>query len=94
MEIADVRDIAIVTLATVSIVTVIVLIITAALLWRLIGVIRREVQPILKSAASTAASIQGITSAAENSSTGTVVKTVIAAGRARKRASFLRFGRK
>lgn len=88
------RDIAIVALAAVSIITVIVLIVTAALLWRLIGVIKQEVQPILKSAASTAATIKGITSAAEDSSTGTVVKTVIAAGRARKRSSFLRFGRK
>ncbi len=94
MEVADVRDIAIVALAAVSVVTVLVLIITASLLWRLIGVIRREIQPIIKSTASTAATIQGMTSAADNSSTGTVVKTVIAAGRARKRPSFLRFGRK
>lgn len=94
MDVANVRDVAIVALAAVSVVTVLVLIVTAALLWRLIRVIRREVEPILRSAASTAATIQGITTAADNSSTGTVVKTVIAAGRARKRPSFLRFGRK
>ena len=94
MEVETVRDIAIVALAGISMVTVIVLIITAALLWRLIGTIKREIQPILKSTAATAATIKGITTAADNSSTGSLVKTAIAVGRARKRPSFPRFGRK
>jgi len=94
LDVAAVRDIAIVALAVVSLVTVLILLVAAALLWRLIGVIREEVKPIIKSAASTAATIQGITNAADKSSAGTVVKAVVAAGRSRKRSSFWRFGRK
>ncbi len=94
MSVADVRDIAIVALAGVSVVTVIVLIITAMLLWRLIGTIKREIQPILKSTATTAATIKGITTAADKSSTGNLVKTAIAVGRGGKRPRFPRFGRK
>lgn len=94
MTVAEVRDIAIVVLAAVSLVTVLVLVITAALLWRLIGVIRREVQPILKSTAATAATIKGMAAAAGDSNSGTFVRAVATAGRTRNVASFLKILRR
>ena len=93
MTLAEVRDISVVVLAAVQIVTTIVLIITAALIWRLIGVVKREIQPILRSTADTAATIKGITTATSESSAGAVVRSVAGAQGARKVVSLFRRGR-
>ena len=46
MELASIRDIAVVLLATVMLVTTMVLVITGVFVWRLIAAIREDIAPI------------------------------------------------
>ena len=53
MDLAGVRDIAVVVLAAVALVTTLVLLITGMLVWRLLAAIRADVTPIIQSARET-----------------------------------------
>ena len=50
MDLAGVRDIAVIVLAAVALVTTLVLLITGMLVWRLLAAIRADVTPIIQSA--------------------------------------------
>ena len=58
MELASVRDIAVVLLATVMLITTMVLVITALFVWRLIAAIRADIAPILGSVRETANAVR------------------------------------
>lgn len=61
MDLAGVRDIAVVVLAAVALVGTIVLLITGMLVWRLLAVIRADVAPIIQSARDTVDTVRDTT---------------------------------
>lgn len=61
MDLAGVRDIAVVVLAAVALVTTIVLLITGMLVWRLLAAIRTDVIPIIESARATVDTVRDTT---------------------------------
>ena len=58
MELASIRDIAVVLLATVMLVTTMVLVITGDFVWRLIAAIREDIAPIFGAVRETADSVR------------------------------------
>jgi hypothetical protein len=61
MDLAGVRDIAVVVLAAVALVTTIVILITGMLVWRLLAAIRADVTPIIQSAQETVDTVRETT---------------------------------
>ena len=61
MDLAGVRDIAVVVLAAVALVTTLVLLITGMLVWRLLAAIRADVTPIIQSARDTVDTVRETT---------------------------------
>ena len=61
MDLAGVRDIAVVVLAAVALVTTVVLLITGMLVWRLLAAIRADVAPIIQSARETVDTVRDTT---------------------------------
>ena len=61
MDLAGVRDIAVVVLAAVALVTTIVILITGMLVWRLLAAIRTDVTPIIQSAQQTVDTVRETT---------------------------------
>lgn len=61
MDLAGVRDIAVVVLAAVALVVTIVLLITGMLVWRLLAAIRADVAPIIQSAQDTIDTVRDTT---------------------------------
>ncbi len=61
MDLAGVRDIAVVVLAAVALVTTIVILITGMLVWRLLAAIRTDVTPIIQSARETVDTVKDTT---------------------------------
>lgn len=61
MDLAGVRDIAVVVLAAVALVATIVLLITGMLVWRLLAAIRADVAPIVQSARETVDTVRDTT---------------------------------
>ena len=61
MDLAGVRDIAVVVLAAVALVTTLVLLITGMLVWRLLAAIRADVTPIIQSARETVDTVRETT---------------------------------
>lgn len=61
MDLAGVRDIAVVVLAAVALVTTIVILITGMLVWRLLAAIRTDVTPIIQSAQETVDTVRETT---------------------------------
>ncbi len=61
MDLAGVRDIAVVVLAAVALVATIVLLITGMLVWRLLAVIQADVAPIIQSARETVDTVRDTT---------------------------------
>jgi hypothetical protein len=62
MNLQEARDLAIVFLAIGAFVVTLLLAIVAGLLWRLIGLIRHEIKPVLVSLQDTASTVKGTTS--------------------------------
>lgn len=61
MDLAGVRDIAVVVLAAVALVMTIVLLITGMLVWRLLAAVRTDVAPIIQSARETVDTVRDTT---------------------------------
>ena len=61
MDLAGVRDIAVVVLAAVALIATIVLLITGMLVWRLLAAIRADVAPIIQSARDTVDTVRDTT---------------------------------
>ena len=61
MDLAGVRDIAVVVLAAVALVTTLVLLITGMLVWRFLAAIRTDVAPIIQSARETVDTVRDTT---------------------------------
>ncbi len=61
MDLAGVRDIAVVVLAAVALVSTIILLITGMLVWRLLAAIRADVAPIVHSARETVDTVRETT---------------------------------
>ncbi len=61
MDLAGVRDIAVVVLAAVALVTTLVFLITGMLVWRLLAAIRADVTPIIQSARETVDTVRETT---------------------------------
>ncbi len=86
MDLAGVRDIAVVVLAAVSLVTTLVLLITGLLIWRLLAAVRADVSPIIgavrdtvETVRATADAVQGAveSTAASSSRTSRVLRRLI-----------------
>ena len=86
MDLAGVRDIAVVVLAAVSLVTTMVLVVTGLLIWRLLAAVRADVSPIIgavrdtvETVRATADAVQGgvESTAASSSRTSRVLRRLI-----------------
>ncbi len=61
MDLAGVRDIAVVVLAAVALVATLVMLITGMLVWRLLAAIRTDIAPIVQSARETVNTVRDTT---------------------------------
>ena len=77
MTLGEVRDAAVILLAAVAVLSTLTALITVAVLWRFVNMLRRELLPIVESLAETASTLESVVSTTVESRAGSALRTIL-----------------
>ncbi|MCY3695045.1 MAG: hypothetical protein F4Y67_05655 [Chloroflexi bacterium] len=73
----EVRDAAVIVLAAVAVLSTLTALITVAVLWRFVNMLRRELLPIVESLAETASTLESVVNTTVESRAGSALRTIL-----------------
>lgn len=77
LTLGEVRDVAVILLAAVAVLSTLTALITVAVLWRFVNMLRRELLPIVESLSETASTLEAAVSTAVDSRAGSALRTIL-----------------
>ncbi len=77
MTLGEVRDAAVILLAAVAVLSTLTALITVAVLWRFVNMLRRELLPIVESLAETASTLESVVNTTVESRAGSALRTIL-----------------
>ena len=77
MTMGEVRDAAVIVLAAVAVLSTLTALITVAVLWRFVNMLRRELLPIVESLAETASTLESVVNTTVESRAGSALRTIL-----------------
>ncbi len=77
MTLGEVRDAAVIVLAAVAVLSTLTALITVAVLWRFVNMLRRELLPIVESLAETASTLESVVNTTVESRAGSALRTIL-----------------
>ena len=77
MTLGEVRDAAVILLAAVAVLSTLTALITVAVLWRFVNMLRRELLPIVESLAETASTLESVVNTTVDSRAGSALRTIL-----------------
>ena len=77
MTLGEVRDAAVIVLASVAVLSTLTALITVAVLWRVVNMLRREPLPIIESLAETVSTLESAVNVTAESRAGSALRTIL-----------------
>ena len=77
MTLGEVRDAAVIVLAALAVLSTLTALITVAVLWRFVNMLRRELLPIVESLAETASTLESAVNTTVESRAGSALRTIL-----------------
>ena len=77
MTLGEVRDAAVILLTAVAVLSTLTALITVAVLWRFVNMLRRELLPIVESLAETASTLESVVNTTVESRAGSALRTIL-----------------
>ena len=77
MTLGEVRDAAVIVLASVAVLSTLTALITVAVLWRFVNMLRRELLPIIESLAETVSTLESAVNVTAESRAGSALRTIL-----------------
>lgn len=77
MTLGEVRDAAVIVLAAVAVLSTLTALVTVAVLWRFVNMLRRELLPIVESLAETASTLESVVNTTVESRAGSALRTIL-----------------
>ena len=77
MTLGEVRDAAVIVLACVAVLSTLTALITVAVLWRFVNMLRRELLPIIESLAETVSTLESAVNVTAESRAGSALRTIL-----------------
>jgi hypothetical protein len=77
LTLGEVRDAAVILLAAVAVLSTLTALITVAVLWRFVNMLRRELLPIVESLAETASTLESVVNTTVDSRAGSALRTIL-----------------
>lgn len=77
LTLGEVRDAAVIVLAAVAVLSTLTALITVAVLWRFVNMLRRELLPIVESLAETASTLESVVNTTVESRAGSALRTIL-----------------
>lgn len=77
LTLGEVRDAAVIVLAAVAVLSTLTALITVAVLWRFVNMLRRELLPIVESLSETASTLESVVNTTVESRAGSALRTIL-----------------